>query len=149
MPNHRIGRLSEDIKRELSALLRELKDPRISEMTSILRCEVSPDGSHCKVHVTGPRGMKPPSRRAAKGLTSAAGYLRRELGSRLKMRKCPELHFIPDTSIAYSAHINELLARHRPERPGGRGAGRRRRVRRGLMLTKTEAAESCWPWRTF
>ena len=42
MPNHRIGRLSEDIKRELSALLRELKDPRISQMTSILRCEVSP-----------------------------------------------------------------------------------------------------------
>ena len=66
MPNHRIGRLSEDIKRELSALLRELKDPRISEMTSILRCEVSPDGSHCKVHVTA-LGMKPPSRRAAKG----------------------------------------------------------------------------------
>ena len=117
MPNHRIGRLSEDIKRELSALLRELKDPRISEMTSILRCEVSPDGSHCKVHVTA-LGDETAVQESCKGLTSAAGYLRRELGSRLKMRKCPELHFIPDTSIAYSAHINELLhgiARNAPE----------------------------------
>ena len=108
MANHRIGRLSEDIKRELSALLRELKDPRISEMTSILRCEISPDGSHCKVHVTA-LGDENAVKESCKGLTSASGYLRRELGNRLKMRKCPELHFIPDTSIAYSAHINELL----------------------------------------
>ena len=56
MANYRIGRLGEDIKRELSALLRELKDPRISPMTSILRCEVSPDGSHCKVNVSAIEG---------------------------------------------------------------------------------------------
>lgn len=108
MPNYRIGRLSEDIKRELSVLLRNLKDPRISPMTSILRCEVSPDGSHCKVHVSALEGEEA-TRETVKGLTSASGYLRGEIGGRLHLRKCPELHFIPDFSIAYSAHINDLL----------------------------------------
>ena len=108
MPNDRIGRLSEDIKRELSALLRDLKDPRISPMTSILRCEISPDGSHCKVHVSALEG-EAATKETVKGLTSASGYLRKEIGGRLHLRKCPELHFIADFSIAYSAHINELL----------------------------------------
>lgn len=108
MPNYRIGRLSEDIKRELSALIRNLKDPRISKMTSILRCEISPDGSHCKVNVSALEG-EDATRETVKGLTSASGYLRREIGGKLHLRKCPELHFIPDFSIAYSAHINELL----------------------------------------
>ena len=108
MPNYRIGRLSEDIKRELSALLRDLKDPRISPMTSILRCEISPDGSHCKVHVSALEGEEA-TKETVKGLTSASGYLRKEIGGRLHLRKCPELHFIADFSIAYSAHINELL----------------------------------------
>ena len=108
MPNYRIGRLSEDIKRELSALLRDLKDPRISPMTSILRCEISPDGSHCKVHVSALEGEEA-TKETVKGLTSASGYLRKEIGRRLHLRNCPELHFIADFSIAYSAHINELL----------------------------------------
>lgn len=108
MANYRIGRLNEDIKRELSALLRELKDPRISPMTSILRCEVSPDGSHCKVNVSAIEG-EDATRETCKGLASASGFLRREIGSRLHLRKCPELHFVADNSIAYSAHINEIL----------------------------------------
>ena len=108
MPNHRIGRLSEDIKRELSALLRELKDPRISQMTSILRCEVSPDGSHCKVHVTA-LGDETAVQESCKGLTSAAGYLRRELGAALKLRYTPELQFVEDDSIGQGAHILSML----------------------------------------
>ncbi len=108
MANYRIGRMGEDIKRELSALLRELKDPRISPMTSILRCEVSPDGSHCKVNVSALEGEEA-TKETCKGLASASGYLRREIGSKLHLRKCPELHFVADNSIAYSAHINEIL----------------------------------------
>jgi ribosome-binding factor A len=115
MPNYRIGRLSEDIKRELSALLRQLKDPRISSMTSILRCEVSGDGSHCKVHVSALEGLEA-TKETVKGLTSASGFLRREIGNRLHLRKCPELHFIVDDSIAYSAHINEILHKIADER---------------------------------
>ena len=104
----KIGRLSEDIKRELSLLIRELKDPRISKMLSIIRCEVSGDLSHCKVNVSALEG-EAATKESIKGLNSASGFLRRELGNRLHLRKCPELHFIPDGSIAYSAKINHIL----------------------------------------
>ena len=108
MASFKIGRLSEDIKRELSLLIRELKDPRISKMLSIIRCEVSGDLSHCKVNVSALEG-EAATKESIKGLNSASGFLRRELGNRLHLRKCPELHFIPDGSIAYSAKINQIL----------------------------------------
>ena len=109
MASYRIGRLSEDIKRELSALVRELKDPRVSQMLSIIRCEVSGDLSHCKVNVSTIEG-EAATKESIKGLQSASGFLRRELGNRLHLRKCPELHFIADGSIAYSARINEIIS---------------------------------------
>lgn len=109
MASYRIGRLSEDIKRELSALVRELKDPRVSQMLSIIRCEVSGDLSHCKVNVSAIEG-EAATKESIKGLQSASGFLRRELGNRLHLRKCPELHFIADGSIAYSARINEIIS---------------------------------------
>ena len=108
MASFKIGRLSEDIKRELSLLIPELKDPRISKMLSIIRCEVSGDLSHCKVNVSALEG-EAATKESIKGLNSASGFLRRELGNRLHLRKCPELHFIPDGSIAYSAKINHIL----------------------------------------
>ena len=108
MASFKIGRLSDDIKRELSLLIRELKDPRISKMLSIIRCEVSGDLSHCKVNVSALEG-EAATKESIKGLNSASGFLRRELGNRLHLRKCPELHFIPDGSIAYSAKINHIL----------------------------------------
>ena len=108
MPSYKIGRLSEDIKRELSLLSRELKDPRVSKMLSVIRCEVSGDLSHCKVHVSAIEG-EAATKESIKGLVSASGFLRREIGNRLHLRKCPELHFIADGSIAYSAKINEIL----------------------------------------
>lgn len=108
MPNYKVGRLSEDIKREMSALIRELKDPRVSQMLSIVRCEVSNDLSHCKVNVSALEGEEA-TRESIKGLQSASGFLRRELSNRLHLRKCPELHFIADGSIAYSAKINDIL----------------------------------------
>lgn len=101
--------MSEDIKRELSALLRELKDPRISKLLSIVRCEVSGDLSHCKINVSAMEGEEA-TLESIKGLKSATGFLRRELGNRLHLRKCPELHFIADSSIAYSAKINDILS---------------------------------------
>ena len=108
MASFKVGRLSEDMKRELSALMRELKDPRISQMLSIIRCEVSGDCSHCKVFVSALEGEEA-TVESVKGLKSASGFLRREIGNRLHLRKCPELHFIADTSIAYSAKINQML----------------------------------------
>lgn len=108
MPNYKVGRLSEDIKREMSALIRELKDPRVSQMLSIVRCEVSNDLSHCKVNVSALEG-EAATKESIKGLQSASGFLKRELSNRLHLRKCPELHFIADGSIAYSAKINDIL----------------------------------------
>ena len=81
MPNYKVGRLSEDIKREMSALIRELKDPRVSQMLSIVRCEVSNDLSHCKVNVSALEG-EDATRESIKGLQSASGFLRRELSNR-------------------------------------------------------------------
>ena len=109
MASYKVGRLSEDMKRELSALLRELKDPRISQMLSIVRCEVSSDCSHCKVHVSALEGEEA-TLESVKGLKSAAGYMRRELGKALELRHVPELRFLADNSIAYSVKIAQTLS---------------------------------------
>lgn len=108
MASFKVGRLSEDIKREMSALFREIKDPRVSTMLSVVRCEVSGDLSHCKVFVSAIEGEEKTVESVA-GLKSASGFIKRELSNRLHLRKCPELHFIADSSIAYSAKINDIL----------------------------------------
>ena len=103
-----MGRLSEDIKRELSALLRELKDPRISKLLSVIRVEVSGDLSYCTVNVSAIEGFEK-TKESVEGLKSAAGFIRRELTSRLGLRKSPELRFVADNSIEHSAQISKLL----------------------------------------
>lgn len=108
MASFKAGRMGEDVKRELTAILRELKDPRIAEFTTIVRVDLSNDLSHCKVYVSCFEGIEK-ARESVKGLTSAAGYIRRELFRRLPMRKSPELKFIADDSIEHSAEINETL----------------------------------------
>ena len=108
MASYKIGRLSEDIKRELSVMLRELKDPRISKLLSIVRVEVSGDLSHCKVNVSAIEGFEK-TKESVEGLTSAGGFIRRELTNRLHLRKCPEMKFIADDSIEHSAQISKLI----------------------------------------
>lgn len=108
MASYKIGRLSEDIKRELSVMLRELKDPRISKLLSIVRVEVSGDLSHCKVNVSAIEGFEK-TKESVEGLTSASGFIRRELTNRLHLRKCPEMKFIADDSIEHSAQISKLI----------------------------------------
>lgn len=108
MPNFKNSRVSEDIKRELTALLREVKDPRVKGMLTIVRTDVSADMSYCKVYVSSFDGMEAAGT-ACKGLASAGGFLRREITNRLHLRKCPDLKFIADDSVEHSAHINKLL----------------------------------------
>ncbi len=108
MASFKAGRMGEDVKRELTAILRELKDPRIAEFTTIVRVDLSNDLSHCKVYVSCFEGIER-ARESVKGLTSASGFIRRELFKRLPMRKSPELKFIADDSIEHSAEINETL----------------------------------------
>lgn len=109
MPNHKHERLSEDIKREISAQLRELKDPRLSGgMLTIVRTEVSGDNSHCKVFVSSYEGLEKAAA-ACKILEGAAGLIRHDLSIALGMKKCPELKFIPDNSIEQGAEITRIL----------------------------------------
>lgn len=109
MPSHKMGRTTEDIRREISAVLRELKDPRVSGvLLSVVRVEVTNDLSFCTVYVSAMEGMDA-ANNAVKGLKSAAGFVRRELGSRLKLRHVPELIFKATDSIEYSANISRIL----------------------------------------
>lgn len=109
MANHKLGRTTEDIKRELSAIFRELKDPRVTEVfLSIVRVEVTNDLSYCTVYVSALEGLDK-AKGACKGLDSAAGYIRRELGHRVKLRHVPSLIFTATDSIEYSAEISRIL----------------------------------------
>lgn len=110
MASHKLGRTTEDIKRELTAILRELKDPRVSgKMISIVRVEVSRDMSYCKAYVSAMEGL-PAAKEAVKGLTSAAGFIRREVGARLSLRHVPAMSFEATDSIEYSANISHILS---------------------------------------
>lgn len=110
MPNFKNMRLSEDIMREIAGLIRErVKDPRVNTMAvSVVRVELSGDGSHCKVFISSFNGMDD-AENAVKGLHNASGMLRREITNKLHIRRCPELHFIPDNSIEHSAEISQML----------------------------------------
>ncbi|MEE0061005.1 MAG: 30S ribosome-binding factor RbfA [Acutalibacteraceae bacterium] len=109
MAGFRMGRTTEDVRRELTAILREMKDPRVSDaMISIVRVEVTNDLSYCSVYISSMYGMEK-SKEAAKALKNAAGYIRKELGSRLKLRHVPAPLFYATDSIEYSANINKLL----------------------------------------
>lgn len=109
MAGHRADRVREDIMRELTAILRTVKDPRVREsMISIVRAEVTNDLSYATVYISSMGGMDA-AKQAVKGLQSAAGYMRRELGAALKLRHVPELRFVADDSIAYSAKLSATL----------------------------------------
>ena len=101
MASNRIGRINEEVQRELASLLREVKDPRVSGLISITNVEVTSDLRFAKISVSTLESEKLAD--TIKGLRSAAGFLRRELGARLNLR------FVPDDSIAYGAHILELI----------------------------------------
>ena len=105
MPSNRIGRINEEIQRELSDQLRRLKDPRVSAtgMVSITRVDTTGDLRYARIYVS--TLDKARETEVLKGLKSAAGFLRRELGRALQLRYTPELQFIADDSIAHGAHI--------------------------------------------
>ena len=109
MAGYRIDRVSEDIKRELAAIIRELKDPRVRDvMLTVVNVEISSDASFAKVYVSAIDGIET-AKLAVKGLTCATGFIRREVGKRLHLRKTPELKFIADDSIEKGMDIARTL----------------------------------------
>lgn len=108
MASNRIGRINEEIQKELSALLRNLKDPRVQDtMISITHVETTPDLRYAKIYVSFLQEER--ARDALKGLKSAGGYLRRELGQSLQLRYTPELVWEQDDSITYGARMLKLI----------------------------------------
>ena len=108
MASNRIGRINEEIQKELASLLRNLKDPRVQNtMISITRVETTPDLRYTKVYVSFLQEEKAAD--AMKGLKSAAGYLRRELGSALNLRYTPQIMWALDDSITYGAKMLKLI----------------------------------------
>ncbi len=108
MAGFRINRITSDIKIALSELLREVKDPRVSRLLSIVKVDVSGDLSYATVYVSAIEGYEA-TVNSVKALKSASGFLRRELGGRLKLRKVPELRFVADDSIEHSANISKII----------------------------------------
>lgn len=110
MASNRIGRINEEIQRELADLLRELKDPRVHKtMLSITRVETTPDLRYAKVYVS--LLDKEFTKETLAGLKSSAGFLRRELGRSLQLRYTPELQWQADDSITHGAHILDILSK--------------------------------------
>lgn len=118
MSGYKTGRMNEEMKRVLSEIIRELKDPRISGLLSVVRVEVSGDMSDAKIYVSAIEGEESTAA-SVKGLKSAAGFIKRELSARLKMRKMPQLWFIADNSIAHSAKISGILSELTADKPNG------------------------------
>ena len=122
MASNRILLINEEIQKELSSLLRTVKDPRVQDvMISITRVETTPDLRYTKVYVSFLQSEKADA--AMKGLKSAAGYLRRQLGQNLQLRYAPQIVWALDDSITYGAKmlklINSLEVKHDEESEQG------------------------------
>ena len=107
MASNRIGRINEEIQRELSSLIRTVKDPRVHGLVSLTAVDTTSDLRYAKIYVS--VLDKSDVKEVVKGLKSAGGYLRRELGRVLQLRYTPELIFVADDSIDKGAHILSML----------------------------------------
>ena len=106
---NRIDRISEEVKRELSMIIRELKDPRLSKaVVSVINVNVTKDLKFAKAFIS-VLGDENVQKGAIDALKSAAGFIRKEVGHRINLRSTPEFTFVLDNSIEYGAHINEVL----------------------------------------
>ena len=109
MASNKIARINDDIQFVLSRLLRDIKDPRVQQgMISVTRVETTGDLGYCKVWLS-VMGMQD-EKEFKKGLKSASGWLRRELGRAMNLRHTPELIFEVDHSIEYGAHISQVIS---------------------------------------
>ncbi|MBQ9097180.1 MAG: 30S ribosome-binding factor RbfA [Clostridia bacterium] len=109
MSFNRIDRVSEEVKRELASLIRELKDPRINEFTSVTGVSITNDFKFAKAYIS-VIGDEQSAADTVEGLKRAAGFIRREIGQRLKLRYTPQFSFEYDKSIQYGAHISQVLS---------------------------------------
>lgn len=116
MASNRIGRINDEIQKELSALLRSVKDPRVSQaMLTITHVDTTNDLRYSRIFISALACQD--EKELLRGLKSASGFLRRELGRALNLRYTPELQFSIDDSIAHGAHILDMLNHVKPANP--------------------------------
>lgn len=108
MAQNRIHKINDQLMREISLILRELKDSRIPLMTSVVKVDATPDLRYAKVYVS-VMGDEVVKANAIAALGKASGFVRREVGTRMKIRYTPELIFALDDSIEHGAKINQIL----------------------------------------
>ena len=137
MANYRRGRINDEVRKALSEILREVKDPRVSSaFISITGAEVTPDLKFAKIYYSllGADGDKEKEKKVAEGLKSSNGYIRRALARAVDLRQTPELNFILDRSGANGAYISSLL--HKVETDSAERA-----KRLGLDAEKSEEGD--------
>lgn len=102
-------RINGEVQRVLAEVIRgEIKDPRISPLTSVLAVEVAPDLKTCKAWIS-VYGGEQERVDTLTGLKSAEGYIKNQLAKRINLRNTPEIHFIVDESIAYGVRMSKLI----------------------------------------
>ena len=102
-------RINGEVQRTLAEIIRaDIKDPRISPLTSVVSVEVAPDLKSCKAWIS-VYGEEQERKDTLEGLKSAEGYIRRELARRVNLRNTPEIRFIVDQSIAYGVKMSKLI----------------------------------------
>ena len=112
----RSDRMNEELKKTISEIVREMKDPRLSNMTTITGVEITRDLKYAKVRVSVYDRQEQVRHETVEALNHAAGFVAREVGQRMLIRRVPALRFLLDDSIAYSVHIYELLNELQKER---------------------------------
>lgn len=109
LPGHNKDRVAEDIKREIIACLQDIKDPRVAgKLLTVVRVTVSNDNSYAKVFISDLKGIES-AKEACKALNGAQGFIRREVGQNLHLRKAPELKFVADDSVEQGMEIFKKL----------------------------------------
>ena len=102
-------RINMEVQRELSEIIRrEIKDPRIHPMTTVVMTEVTPELKYCKAYIS-VLGSPEAAEEAVEGLERAVGYIRRELAHRINLRNTPEIRFVLDQSIEHGIHMSKLI----------------------------------------
>lgn len=114
MANHNIQRLTEDVKREISVAMRDIKDSRVANgIVSVSHVEITNDLSYCKVYISVLSGGAKTDE-AAECLQKAQGFFKKRINARIKMRKMPEIIFLPDHSTEYYEKISGIIDRLSP-----------------------------------
>ena len=109
MPNHRVQHNIESVKREIIAIIKELKDPRLSDgFISVLKVSSADNYSGFRIFITALEGIEK-AKVAVKCLESATGFIKKELGSRLRIKFVPELKFIATDAVEYGINISKKI----------------------------------------